>query len=510
MKTSEVHEKNDKMNRSLVTFRKTSKEVNNSVIILQNQDVNYSLNVGNNSEFFNKKNVKKNLNLLKQKIPMYSDISNKKSLIHMNINKRSINLTKSYNKDFLNSEENIKSKVDELHERKESKEEYKKILRSEEEEDSKYIVKDEKLFINDFIIPKIVNKQEEKKEDYDIQCIGENQIKNHESEKSYDYVENLTKTIHIDPQELVRKSNTHDLPYTICLFCDNYYIRGNTLSANCSHMFCLKCGKSFYEEKIEEGENQLKCPVYKCYSQISEDVLRSLVTTKHMENYEKTIKKELLNKPAANPLNINASNKAFTINDLSLPKQNSDVKVKMYSQRHVFDITNNDSFRYFSKSKEQFCGRCYEPALFGKNGRKTIKCLNCWFNSCKFCGKENSDDHFNLSSFNYCKIYYRKKMIIQPPNKVSLIKDILIGIVLFILGYFVFLLGFFKHISNFMCSFLGIPYDEYKSDSRVEITKLNILLNTMYLVLMIISIVVILPILLFIFPYFPLIVFLWN
>jgi len=503
MKTSEIHEKNDNMNRSLVTFRKTSKEVNNSVIILQNHDVNYSLNVENNTDFFNKKNVKKNLNLLKQTIPKYTEISSKNSFIPLNINKRNINLTKSYNKDLMSSEENIKNK-EELDERKESKEDYKKILRSEEEDEFKYTVKEEKMFINDFIIPKLVNKQEEKKEDYDILCIGENQIRNNDSEKSYDYVENLTKTVHHDPQEFVRKANTHDLPYTICLFCDNYYIRGNTLSANCGHMFCLKCGKSFYEEKIEEGENQLKCPVYKCYSQISEDILRSLVTTKHMENYEKTIKKDLLNKPAANPLNGNTSIKVFTINDLTLPKQNSDVKVKMYSQRHVFDITNNDSFRYFSKSKEQYCGRCYEPALFGKNGRKTIKCLNCWFNSCKFCGKENSDDHFNLSSFNYCKIFYRKKMIFQPPNKVSLMKDILIGIVLFIVGYFVFLLGFFKHISNFMCSFLGIPYDEYKSNESEEVTKLNICLNTLYLILMIISIIILLPILLFLFPYFPL------
>ena len=142
--------------------------------------------------------------------------------------------------------------------------------------------------------------------------------------------------------------------------------------------------------------------------------------------------------------------------------------------------------------------RCYEPSLFGKTGKNFVKCMNCYSTSCKFCGKEYKIDHFDITGFNYCKIFFRKKCEYTPSQKISQCKESFVGILMFILGYFVFILGVFKYISNFWCFLLQMKEEKIlnrKSDESDE--KINFCVYFAYVIVMILSIIVITPLLLF-------------
>jgi hypothetical protein len=265
-------------------------------------------------------------------------------------------------------------------------------------------------------------------------------------------------------------------------------------------MFCFKCGKCYYEEKIEEGETYMKCPFYKCGYYIDLEIIKRLVTAKHMETFVKKL---------GNNDNIIILPKKM-ISDTATPtKSASDARIKLYSQKHVFDITNNESFRYFSKARDQYCGRCFEPALYGKSGKKFVKCLNCLLKLCKFCGKEFSHEHFNIAGFNYCKVYYRKKTHTIQSSKGNNCKEICLGTILFLIGYFLFIVGVFKYISNFYLESMSLEKDnrEITNGNKVYLVYS---LYSIYFFLMLLSIVLILPLLLFLYPWFSMIVYLWN
>ena len=276
----------------------------------------------------------------------------------------------------------------------------------------------------------------------------------------------------------------------------------------------MKCGKAYLEQKIEEGEKRLKCPFFKCNYIISEDILTNLVTAKHMENYKIKLAIVNLNSPmGSGTVDTNRINIISNPNDFLSCKVNSETKLKHYLQKHVFDMSNNESFFIFNKAKEQYCARCYEPSLFGKNGSKFVKCLNCMLKFCKFCSKEITSDHFNVAAFNYCKVYFKKKFQFVPPLKAGLCKEVLLNILLFVVGYFVFLIGIFKYISNYYYySLLKIENKEQHNMTKIKCqTSFSIyLLYFSYILLMILSFTVIFPFLLALIPYFSLIIFLWN
>jgi hypothetical protein len=85
-----------------------------------------------------------------------------------------------------------------------------------------------------------------------------------------------------------------------------------------------------------------------------------------------------------------------------------DNNIKKYSVRHVFDIKKNINLQYFKKAKELFCPRCISPCLYSKTNNYFIKCLNCDYKVCKYCLKEYTNHHLDAKSVGYCKVYFRR------------------------------------------------------------------------------------------------------
>ena len=86
--------------------------------------------------------------------------------------------------------------------------------------------------------------------------------------------------------------------------------------------------------------------------------------------------------------------------------------------------------------KTIFCFNCGYPALFGRNCRDYVKCLNCLQLICKYCCKAYDDDHLNIRSGNYCKVYFRtikKKKTSSMSKKILLV--VLIGFTKTLVGW---------------------------------------------------------------------------
>ena len=204
--------------------------------------------------------------------------------------------------------------------------------------------------------------------------------------------------------------------YTICELCDLLVPKKLLISLTpCEHTFCTRCGKNYYEDKIETGNiNELTCPYYNCKSILPIDILIKLISDNLLNRYYRLINKSLISmqtmkKSLKNSTTINISTYFSTIQD--------------YNKKHVIDVSQNENMYYlYHKYKEHFCQKCNLPSLFGKNCKNTLKCLNCLGKFCKFCLQSiESPDHFNtLNERNCCKNYlkfYREQMKPKMNNK---------------------------------------------------------------------------------------------
>jgi hypothetical protein len=275
-------------------------------------------------------------------------------------------------------------------------------------------------------------------------------------------------------REETERSSDSNFPLKICFICDQFYLKDKTFNCeNSNHHFCRRCGKGYYEEKIETGDDALKCAVFKCNNKISLATLSSLVSEKHMENFKN--KREC-------PGDIRVCDNNYL-------KMGSMI---LYSQKHVIDVNTNESFFIYNKAKEQFCVKCYQPSLYGKNGKYVVKCLNCFHSICKFCMKNYSPDHFEITSNGYCKVYFRRRLKKFGTKETKYFKVFGFNILVFIASYFMILLYFYKSISNFS-----------EKVTCLNKSKNNWAKSLFYYIIVIILCSLITPFLLLIIPYWP-------
>jgi hypothetical protein len=221
-----------------------------------------------------------------------------------------------------------------------------------------------------------------------------------------------------------KKNNFNIYNQHICNICDllkpsNKFI----FLPICNHTFCINCAKSFYEDLIEKGEFNLKCPYYKCSKVLSSiSFLKNIISQKH---YERLIgnNKQKNNQKEQNNLNNKAlrlggkqtissytkgTKKSSTINtvDKNISKLEINSIIEKYSKKNVLSVTkNDDEYIIYSMFRECFCPCCNLPCLFGKTLSNHLKCLNCFKSICKFCFKLVDTDHFNTYSQKCCKNY---------------------------------------------------------------------------------------------------------
>ena len=276
-----------------------------------------------------------------------------------------------------------------------------------------------------------------------------------------------------------------DETYISCYICDRTYPFDKLYSADCEkHFICRRCCKNYYEERIEQGDRNLKCSVYTCNASFNHNL------------------KKLLSVLSPNHINLLFNNK--TINNenqliepsLTLQKKyniahQSSETMKSYMKKHVIDINSNQNFYMYNKAKVQFCPKCSEQTLFSKTGTYFVKCLNCFHRICKYCMKEYNELHMDISKDNYCKIYYRRDA--EEFKKKNFIYNFLIELFL-IIGAFIFLFtGAFNYFKNCLKTIFCVKKHENYGCLK------TIIINFITLILFFMSF----PILLISLPYFP-------
>ena len=265
----------------------------------------------------------------------------------------------------------------------------------------------------------------------------------------------------------------------ICSICDVKYASYFFYVAEChTHFLCKKCAKTFYEEKIEMGAKELFCPFIFCKKKFLKSQAKKFLSNKH---YKMLIEEEKTN----------------NLNSLKLRNNYSNNKKEMknYSENHVLDINNNKIFYNFNKNKNIFCSRCNNQSLFCREKQLFMRCLFCNFEQCKFCFKEYTQDHFDMNSNNYCRIYYRDSDI----DKISKSKMYLFlkQILLVFASFFLIIISFWK-LSKSMFFNCFFKLNENNNNCILFYIKIILIYILTFLIF-----AIFLPINIIMFPWFP-------
>ena len=196
-----------------------------------------------------------------------------------------------------------------------------------------------------------------------------------------------------------------------CFICEKIFKINKIFSPKCQiHNICIKCIKSYYEEKFENNNFSLKCPDANCNQEFDFNILKDIISLNHFEMFLNNPQEEDKIKTVKNNNYINNTKEMFLKDSKILfnSKMNNE-NIKIYSQKHVLDINSNEKFFMYKKNKDLYCYKCLKPTLFTKINGYFIKCLNCHFKICKYCLKEFKDFHMDLLTKDHCKVYYRKE-----------------------------------------------------------------------------------------------------
>lgn len=301
-----------------------------------------------------------------------------------------------------------------------------------------------------------------------------------------------------------------------CLICQQILsIQIVRIMEGCKHYLCVMCCKTFYEDRIELGEIDLKCPNYKCESRINLNNLKNYISIKHYESLEKNkLNNEYGERNYFNNLNklphysisgtLDIKKLAISKDFTNIDKNTMIYSIRNLAQKHVLQIGSDEPYMLFNKYKDYFCKSCNEPSLYGKLPGKIVKCLNCDKTFCKFCMKILSSSHFDLSSQNHCKIYFRKRginSILKPLRirKDSIMRKFYIRLIIMTIGFLLLMKFLHYKILNFFELLIDVIFCRLSS-------KFNKIKHMIYYIMIMINI----PILIFsifignlILPFFP-------
>ena len=276
-----------------------------------------------------------------------------------------------------------------------------------------------------------------------------------------------------------------------CLICSRVYPSRDIFTThNCEHKFCIYCLSYYYEYKISNGEindiSQFKCPIIICGFFYTIDELERILSQNITEYFLKGKK---------GPMKYSIKD----INNLRFNRNNE--QISSYSQKNVIDVNSNESFYMFTKNKEMNCPLCNGEYLFGRKGLNNFVCLNCLRKFCKYCKKEYKERHLDKASRDRCKIYFKvedeefKKA--KKKKKKTICSTYLLSVLYMIVSFVFVLLGTCLYIREGIECCLQM---RGKRKGFVSILK-SILFYCIYILLLLIVV----PLIILSFPYFPLI-----
>ena len=209
---------------------------------------------------------------------------------------------------------------------------------------------------------------------------------------------------------------TKQYSHQICNICDLLKPSNKFIELeNCNHSFCYNCGKNYYENLIEMGDLNLKCPFYKCSEEIiNKEFLRNIISSQHyqrliygkcIDNNNKIILKGKTTMSSINKGSIKKSTLNSTLGK-GITKIELNSILQRFSKKNVLYVTNNEEeYIIYSMYRDTVCPYCTLPCLFGKTLSNHLKCLNCLKRICKFCFRKVDTDHFNIYNHKCCKNY---------------------------------------------------------------------------------------------------------
>ena len=282
-----------------------------------------------------------------------------------------------------------------------------------------------------------------------------------------------------------------------CIFCDKISNNEKYNSYfSCSHFFCKKCGKIFYEDNIDTMITKnnftpfLKCPIIDCPKKISLSLLKSIISEKYynqfMINLDKN-KNEMSNRKLKNQKDITIM-KTETIStkkyDEIIHKNRVYNESNKYLQKNIIDLNSHNKYIYYIKKSFIRCSNCKEYSIYSGIEGNYDRCLKCMSKYCKYCHQIFENSHLDITKITHCKVFYRieKKFWSQYFWYRYLI------ILLIVIGGYLFVLTFF---------IIRI---------KKEIKNPQICKRIMIICICFILFFLFLPICLLILPYFPMII----
>jgi len=297
-------------------------------------------------------------------------------------------------------------------------------------------------------------------------------------------------------------------PLQFCYICDNLnQIDFVYKTETCKHSICFKCLKLFYEAKFDQNRFSLKCPIFTCDGKFQENLFKNIISEYYFnllinnksnllinrtdlinnKNKPQIYQKDIISnedviiynenrasniykiesKKNQNSSNLNNNkyhqlSKYYNINE-NETATNINSNMKSYTKKNIVEINNLDNFLIYNQNKDNYCKKCNQPSLFNRPDKSTSKCLNCFSISCKYCLKQISYDHFDLNSFNYCKVYFRRKLknLTIKNNNINKCKNLIISFLMIIASYILFFFNCFFSLSKFLREFINL--DKFKN-----------------------------------------------
>jgi hypothetical protein len=165
-------------------------------------------------------------------------------------------------------------------------------------------------------------------------------------------------------------------------------------------------------------------------------------------------------------------------------------KKELYEGKHIIDInTNNNNFYEYNIIRKAYCPNCCMKTLYLRtNSAFYYKCLNCESKICKFCMKKFLNRHMDTSYNDHCKVYYR---INEEKKKISLLNLFLMQL------FLVFACFYLCNVATFLF-FLKMFFILFQINEK----RISILLIFAY-TFSILLFIIVLPLLLILYPYFP-------
>ena len=429
-----------------------------SILTVEKSDYTVQLNMGKNGENLNKTQIDNTIKNIEKSVEMYKN------------KKRNSKELPEYMK--------VKTNSDDLIETNNFNLEHKKSIDNINEK--------EILNINEDTIKTNRNEEERYVKASNINL--KSNIKNNINNPFFQQQEISPRNLNVLPFIIFSSrdnSNNEEIQiFEMCIICERTFSIQKLFASNCKiHKICRKCIKNYYEDIIEQGERNLKCPIYSCKAIFKKFILKEIISENHYNLLD--------GKP-----NIFTYSSSYQISSKYgfIPKEQE--KLKLYTQKHVLDISSNENFFMYNKAKNQFCPKCGEPALFTKIKGHFIKCLNCFHRICKYCMKEFDQNHMDISNEEHCKVYYRIENEVNEPR--SCFMNYLIQL-FFIISSFIFMfIGGFLTIRNGIKWFFCV-----KNDSKCFLWLIVYFFSIIFFICAI-------PILLILFPYFPVFTAIFN